>query len=139
MRGEGQNIHLRVSRWVTCSVMLVFLWFTWSLIDCSSHVRDSSILELCKEKVEVKVFQLCLLLTYILELAGEALVLFSELGDQKAFFLLRRPLARLRLLQQGSQTLMIHQNLTDILFLMKIETFKNCFRTLILHRNSGTL
>ena len=23
-------------------------WFTWSLIDCSSHVRDSSIFELCK-------------------------------------------------------------------------------------------
>ena len=47
------KIHLRVSRWVTCSVMLVFLWFTWSLIDCSSHVRDSSILELCKVKVRV--------------------------------------------------------------------------------------
>ena len=69
--------------------MLVFLWFTWSLIDCSSHVRDSSILELCREKVKVKVFSTLLLSTYIFELAGEALVLFSELGDQKAFLLLR--------------------------------------------------
>ena len=49
----NDKIHLRVSRWVTCSVMLVFLWFTWSLIDCNSHVSDSSILELCKVKVRV--------------------------------------------------------------------------------------
>ena len=59
------------------------------------------------QTVKVKVFSSSSLLvtTHIFELAGEALVLFSELGDQKAFLLLRRPLARLRLLQQGSQTL----------------------------------
>ena len=58
---------------------------------------------------------LCLLSTYILELAGESLVLLSELGDEEAFLLLRRPLAVLCLLQQSSQAL-VNQNLTLLHF-----------------------
>ena len=63
------------------------------------------------QTVKVRVFQFCLFNTHILELAGEPLVLLSELGDQQAFLLLRRPLAVLRLLQQGSQAL-DNRNLT---------------------------
>ena len=63
------------------------------------------------QTVKVRVFQFCLFNTHILELAGEPLVLLSELGDQEAFLLLRRPLAVLRLLQQGSQAL-DNRNLT---------------------------
>ena len=43
--------------------------------------------------------------THILELAGEPLVLLGELGDQQALLLLRRPLRRLSLVQQGTQAL----------------------------------
>ena len=81
--------------------------------------------------------------TYILELAGESLVLLSKLGDQKAFLLLRRPLAVLRLLQQGSEAL-VNKTLTLlqvalINLLMEMETSKNWSLTVILHGNSDTL
>ena len=33
------NFHLRVSRWVTCSVMLVFLWFTWMMMMMMTMMR----------------------------------------------------------------------------------------------------
>ena len=33
------KIHLRVSRWVTCSVMLVFLWFTWMMLTMMTMLR----------------------------------------------------------------------------------------------------
>ena len=43
--------------------------------------------------------------THILELTGEPLVLLCELGDQQTLLLLRRPLRRLSLVEQGTQAL----------------------------------
>lgn len=81
--------------------------------------------------------------TYILELAGESLVLLSELGDEEAFLLLRRPLAVLCLLQQSSQAL-VNQNLTLLHFAERCcfdgnGDIKNWEITVILHSNSDTL
>ena len=56
--------------------------------------------------------------THVLELAGEPLVLFGQLGDEEALLLLRRPLAVLRLVEQGAEAGDVAMELRHLEFIL---------------------